>query len=120
MKEKYSEKLIIACLEYQKDSEIAKATGIARQTICKYRKDPEFQKLIDDRKIEYVRTAVTKMQTSLSRVVEEVLNIIDDPATAPQVRLNACQLILTNCARWTDEIEVLSRLKTLEDKVNEE
>lgn len=119
MSEKYSEKLITACLEYQKDAEIAKAVGISPQTLCKYKKDPEFVKLVDERRAEYVKAAVYKMQSSLMRTVDEVMAIIENQETAAQVKLNACQLILTNCARWTEEIDIMQRVKALEDKANE-
>ena len=116
-KKDYSEGAINAFLSYERNIDIAKALHISEQTVIRYKQDPYFQKLLAERKADFVRLAVTKMQGSLGKVVDEVMKIIDNPETAPQVKLNACQIILTQCNRWTETIDIMERLNNLEQSL---
>ena len=48
--------------------------------------------------------------------VDTIREIIEDKRNAPQVRLNACGLILQNCLKYVEQIDILSRIEELEEK----
>lgn len=46
-KRAYTEELISAFLEYDKISDIMRATGLSRNTVSKYRDDAQFQEILN-------------------------------------------------------------------------
>lgn len=93
MKKNYSETVINAFLKYDKLSDIAKAIGVTPQTASKYRDDPELQKILSARRLEYVKGATTKMQLFLTEGVDVLQRIIRDKNVAPQIKVNAIQVM---------------------------
>lgn len=119
-KKTYSETVISAFLKYDKLSDIAKEIGITRQTAAKYRDDPELQRILSDRRMEFVRAAVSRMQAFMVEGVEKLQEIIRDKDTSPQVKVNAIQLMFSQCKVWLDETDVVERLRILEESENNE
>lgn len=116
----YTDELLEAFLECKSIAEIQKRTGLSRQTINKYREDRNFQDELARRKIEAVKAAVNKMQMSLSDIAAEVLSIATDKAVSPQIRLNACQVALSQCRSWTETTDILERLAAVEQVIKAE
>lgn len=110
----YSETVITAFLTYDKVTDIVTATGLSRKTITKYKSSPDFQEILSQRRLEYVKEAVNKMQGALSECVDTLMNIIRDPETAPQVKVNAIQTVFNQCRDWTQSVSVLERLERIE------
>ena len=69
MKE-YPESLITAFLTSFKANEIMKVTGISKTKYYRLKNDPDFQKILTDRRSELIREAVLKMESYLSEDVE--------------------------------------------------
>lgn len=116
---KYSETVINAFLKYDKIVDIMTDTGLSRSTIQRYRDDPELQQLLAERKTEYIKTAVNKMQLFLCEGVETLQKIIRDDEVAPQIKINAIQIMFNQCRSWTETTDILERLKLLEDAESE-
>lgn len=114
MKKQYSETVITAFLTYDKVTDIVKATGISRKTITKYKYSADFQEILSQRRIEYVKEAVNKMQGALTECVEVLMSIIRDPDTAPQVKVNAIQTVFNQCRDWTLSVNVMDRIEQIE------
>lgn len=115
-KKTYSETVIEAFLKYDKIVDIMKATNLSRGTIDKYRKDEEFQRILSERKAIYVEAAVTKMQASLSEGADTLQRIINNENVPPQVRVNAIQVLFSQCRNWTETADILKRLEALEQE----
>ena len=113
-KKTYSETMIEAFLKYDKIVDIMKATNLSRGTIDKYRKDEEFQRVLPERKAIFVEAAVTKMQASLSEGADTLQRIINNENVPPQVRVNAIQVLFSQCRSWTETADILKRLEALE------
>lgn len=113
-KKGYSEKIISAFLENDKITDIMSATGLSRSTIDRYGQDPELQRILSERKAAYVEAAVTKMQAALSESAEVLQRIIKNEDVSPQVRVNAIQVLFTQCRSWTETADILKRLEALE------
>ena len=112
---KYSENIIQAFLMYDKIKDIAEATGKSPRTICNYKKDDELQRVLTERRTEYVKTAVYKMQSTINKVTDTLISIIDDKETATQTRVNAINIFYTQCSNWTQAVDVMERLQRLEE-----
>ena len=119
MAKQYSETVINAFLKHDKIVDIMADTGLSRSTIQRYRDDPELQQLLTERKAEFIKAAVNKMQAFMSEGVEILQNIIRDNETSAQTKVNAIQIMFNQCKTWTETTDILERLKMLEDAESE-
>ena len=117
-KKTYSETVISAFLKHDKLTDIAREIGVTPQTAAKYRDDPDLQEILSDRRLQFVKAAVSKMQGFMTEGVEILQNIIRDSETSPQTRVNAIQIMFNQCKVWTETTDILERLKALEDAEN--
>lgn len=118
-KKSYSEKVINAFLENDKISDIMAATGLSRGTINKYREDEDFQRVLFERKEQFVSAAVTKMQAALSESAEVLQKIIKNEDISPQVRINAISVLFQQCKNWTTELDLMKRIEAIEEGLKE-
>ena len=115
MKRKYNETIISAFLTQSKPSEIQKAAGISPNKYYRLIADPEFQKIVNERRTAIVKEAVLKMQRYLSKDVEILQKIIEDPETAKQIKINGINLLMNQLGNWIDRTDILERLLKLEE-----
>ena len=114
MKE-YPESLITAFLTSFKANEIMKVTGISKTKYYRLKNDPDFQKILTDRRSELIREAVLKMESYLSEDVGILQGIIRDQNTKDQVKVNAIQLLMSQLGQWKQITELMARIEALED-----
>ena len=119
MKEKYTEALITAFLTSYKPAEIMKAAGISKTKYYRLKADADFQRILTERRSELVREAVMKMESYLTEDVEILQEIIRDPETSAQVKINGINLLMNQLSNWKTMTEVLDRLQKLEDSQTE-
>ena len=115
----YPENLITAFLTSYKPSEVMKAADISKSKYYRLRADPDFQRVLTERRSELVREAVMKMESYLSEDVEILQDIIRNPETAAQVKVNAINLLMSQLANWKQMTDILDRLQRLEDAQTE-
>ena len=113
-KKNYSEKIVNAVLENDKVVDIMSAPGLSRSTIERYRADPELQRILSERKAAFIEAAVLKMQKTLSESADVLQRIIKNEEINPQTRVNAIQVLFTQCRNWTETADILKRLEALE------
>ena len=111
----YDERLVSAFLTNYKVVDIMKETGLSKKTIYKYKNDPDFQKIIHERKNTIIQFSVNKMQSNLTRNVDTLQAIIDDPDTAAQTKVNAIQIYLNQMRDFMTTAEILKQLADLQD-----
>ncbi len=111
----YEESLITAFLTSYKPAEIMKLTGISKTKYYRLKNDPDFQKILTDRRSELIREAVLKMESYLSEDVEILQGIIRDQNTKDQVKVNAIQLLMSQLGQWKQITELIARIEALED-----
>lgn len=116
----YSETVITAFLMYDQVKDIAKATGKTVRTINNYKRDKELMRILSERRAEFVKTAVSKMHFSMSRVTDELLKIIDSPDTPPATKVSAINTFFSQCKDWTTISEILERLQRIEENYIQE
>lgn len=113
-KKTYNETVITAFLENDKVVDIMSATGLSRSTIERYRADPELQRILSERKAAFVESAVLKMQKTLSESADVLQRIIKNEEISAQTRVNAIQVLFSQCRSWTETADILKRLEALE------
>lgn len=108
------ERVIGAFLNNFRMVDVMKATGLSKNTVYRIRNDPEFQKVIRERKEAILKTAVNKMQSYLTKDVEILQEIIENPKTSPQVKINAITTLMTQLRDWTTTTDILKKLESLQ------
>ena len=71
--------------------------------------------VIRERKDAILKGAVNKMQSYLVKDVEILQQIIEDPETAPQVKLNGIQILMNQLRDWTTTTDIIKRIDALTD-----
>ena len=101
-------------------AKISRETGISRAVIYKTMEKDSFKEKLMKAKQEALQNTVSFLQGSLAECADTLMQIIKDDGTSPQIKVNACQVIMSQCKTWTDEIDVISRIAALEEVMNKE
>ena len=109
------ERVISAFLKNFRMVDVIRETGLSKKTCYKIRNDPEFQKVIRERKEAILKTAVNKMQGYLTKDVEILQQIIEDPETSAQTKVNAIQTLMNQLRDWTTTTDIMKKLEALQD-----
>lgn len=108
------ENILSALLSSGSIAEASKMSGVSRPVIYNRLADEEFKAEYDRRRTMALNEACNTLQATLTKAVDTIRGIMEDKETAPQVRLNASALILQNCLKYTEQIDILSRIEELE------
>jgi len=111
---KNDERVISAFLNNFRMVDVMRETGLSKNTVYKIRNDPEFQEVIQKRKEAILKTAVNKMQGYLTKDVEILQEIIENPETSAQTKVNAIQTLMNQLRDWTTTTDILKRLEALQ------
>lgn len=109
------ERVIGAFLNNFRMVDVMRETGLSKKTCYKIRNDPEFQKVIRERKEAILKTAVNKMQSYLTKDVEILQQIIEDPETSAQTKVNAIQTLMNQLRDWTTTTDIMKKLEALQN-----
>ena len=109
------ERVISAFLNNFRMVDVIRETGLSKKTCYKIRNDPKFQKVIRERKEAILKTAVNKMQSYLTKDVEILQGIIEDPETSAQTKVNAIQTLMNQLRDWTTTTDIMKKLEALQD-----
>ena len=109
------ERVISAFLTNYRACDIVKETGLSKATVYRLRNNQAFQMVIRERKDAILKGAVNKMQSYLVKDVEILQQIIEDPDTAPQVKLNGIQILMNQLRDWTTTTDIIKRIDALTD-----
>lgn len=108
-----------AMLEESTVSKAAQKAGIARDTAYRYLKNPAFMAELTRKRSECINDAVRFLQGKLTFCSETLVQIIENPKTADQVKINAINAIFMNCKALTETAEILERLQQIETNLQE-
>ena len=109
------ERVIGAFLNNFRMVDIVRESGLSKATCYRIKNNPKFQKALQKRKEEYLKTAVNKMQSYLIKDVEILQQIIEDPETSPQTKVNAIQTLMNQLRDWTTTTDIMKRLEALQE-----
>lgn len=118
-KKKTKDLIIAGLLSNTTISATAKAIGISEATIYKYLKDEEFKQEYEEQRRAMLTDNCHVLQAHMRKAISELVEIIEDAETAPQVRLNAIDMLFRHAYKQTEIVDILDRLTALE-KLNKE
>ena len=102
-------------------SEAISNTGISSATAYKWmRKDDEFRRELQNRKMKALEEVSTQMQVGFSEAVQELMKIIRSNKVSAQVKINAIDCLFRNAKPIMEEVDILNRLQEVEAKIQEE
>ena len=113
MKE-YSERVIGAFLSNYKVKDIAAAAGLSVSSVNRYKHDPAFVAILNERRAAIVGAAVDRMNESILNDVDVLQSVIDDEKVNPAVRVNAVNVKWVHLREWKALIDFETRLRALE------
>ena len=108
------ERVIGAFLNNFRMVDVMRETGLSKNTVYTIRNDPNFQKVIRERKEAILKTAVNKMQGYLMKDVEILQQIIEDPDTSAQTKVNAIQTLMNQLRDWTTTTDIMKKLEAIQ------
>ena len=97
-----------------KNADIAEAAGVSVATIKRYKKDPEFNAVLNERRAAVVGAAVDRMVNTILNDVDVLQSIIDNDAVNPAVRVTAINTKWGHLREWQALINFDKRLRALE------
>lgn len=97
-----------------RNADIAAAAGLSIATIKRYKRDPEFNAVLNERRAEIVAAAVDKMTQSILHNADVLQEIIDNPDVNPAVRVQAIGTQWTHLRDWRALLDFDNRLRALE------
>ena len=107
-------KFLVALLEESSITKAAEKAGISRPTAYKFLKDPDFQEELSERKSETIDGCIRYLQGKLALCNETLISIIEDPTTAPQVKINALNSVFATVKAMTETAELLEMSEKVE------
>ena len=107
-------KFLLALLEESSITKAAEKAGISRPTAYKFLKDPDFQAELSERKSETIDGCIRYLQGKLALCNETLISIIEDPTTAPQVKINAINSVFATVKAMTETAELLEMSEKVE------
>lgn len=112
------EKALAALLTHNTKQDAARAAGIDPRTLRRYFEDPVFQKAYREAFSGLVEDATRRAQQSIAPALQVLRELAEDGGEQGQVRVSAARSLLEYSLRLTEQLDVLGRLKELEDAVN--
>ena len=114
MKE-YDERYIAAFLHNYRMVDVMRELGCSKAKAYRIKSDPEFMEVVRQRKEAILKTVVNQMTTTLTGDAATLQAIIDDPNTAPQIKINAIQTKWNQLREWVTTTDIIKRLDALEN-----
>lgn len=105
-----------AMLQCTTVSEAAKMANIARSTAYRYMDDPKFKVELSKAKAEIVSGTATYLQQNLAVCGKVLMEIINNPKTAPAVKVQAINTVFCNAKALTETADIMQKLIEIETK----
>ena len=116
----YDERWICAFLTSAKREDIMKAAGIGKTRYYRLKADPEFMRIVNERRGDIVRAAVMKMESHLVESIEVLWDVVMKEDTSDQVRLNGINMLLSQFNSYRMLTDLQERIETLEKIAGEQ
>lgn len=112
-------KFLACLLENSSTSKAIKAAGISSATAYKWLKDEAFRRELERKKAEMLASVSGYLQSSLAACCERLMEIVNDSETSAQVKINAISLIFQNARSFTEQTEIMERMRRIEEALEE-
>ena len=108
------EKLLEMLLVHGGVTGAAHVLGISENAIYKRLKDDAFRQQYDQLQGVVLATATARMATGAEKAVAALLDVLEDKAASPGLRVQAANSLLSHCCRYVEANNILRRLDALE------
>lgn len=113
------EKVIIAVLSNPTIAKAAKSLQISERALYVRLGKSELRQKLQQARGRLLESALTALEALTGEAIEIMGRIMRDPANSPQVRLSACNGVLTNTLKLSEQVDVTQRLEALEAALQE-
>ena len=110
---------IDALLTCRTQTEAAQKAGISRQTLRKYRKNPEFEAEYNEAARGVLEDAKTQAAAGLGPAVDALIKIVIDDEAQDTARVSAARAVLEYSVRLCEYVDIARRLEKLEQYAQE-
>lgn len=101
-------------------NDVCKNCGISKQTYYTYLKDTNIKRVINKMRVEILEDTSRFLQSNLKYCSDELMRIIKDNSTLPQIKINAINSVFNNSYKLTEQVDISTKLNDLEDKIEEQ
>lgn len=108
------ERLIAALLNHTTVRAACEALGIGETQAYSRLRDPAFRAKYERARRELLEQSTSALQGRISAAIDTMGEIMADPETPAQTRLNAATAIIGNALKLNEQTDVLTRLEALE------
>ena len=116
----YDERWICAFLTSVRREDIMKAAGIGKTRFYRLKNDPEFMRIVNERRGDIVREAVMRMESHLAEAVEVLWAVVTKEEVSDQVRLNGINMLLSQFNSYKMLVDIQERIENLEKIAGEQ
>ncbi len=95
----------------------AKAAGIGETAAYARMKDPDFLKRYDAARYDLLKQNTAAVQGHIRAAIDAMGEIVNDPDTPQQIRLNAAEAIIRTALKLTEQTDILTRLAAVEERL---
>ena len=108
---------IDAYISEQDINKVCKKLKITRPTYYKYLNDDAVKQEIYKIRLATLENTTRFLQDNLSLCSQELINIIKSKEIAPQIKINAINSVFNNCYKLTEQVDILSKLEDIEQRL---
>lgn len=113
-------KFIDAYLKHQDVNDICKELNISRATYYNYINNSDIKDKINQELAEILNDTTKYLKSKLKRCSIELMSIIEDTKTPPQVKINAINSVFSNTLKLTEQVDIITKLEDIEQRLSEQ
>lgn len=112
-------KFIDTYLKYQDVNTICKEMKISRATYYNYINNHLIKDRINQELTEMLKGTTMYLKSQLNKCSTELIKIIEDAKTPPQVKINAINSVFSNTLKLTEQVDIITKIEDIEQKLSE-
>ncbi len=112
-------KALDALISYDSIDQACNTCGISRATMYRYLREPLFEKELKAAKRQLINRAILRLQKTCGVAAQTLGEICRDKEATAASRVSAAKEILSNALKALELEDIESRLKALEERMNQ-
>ncbi|WP_104902539.1 hypothetical protein [Nostoc sp. 'Peltigera membranacea cyanobiont' N6] len=100
-------------------TQIAKETGLSRETIRLIQKDESYQRTLQLASSKVFDTVIARLSLASSKAAQFLIDVLDDPESSDRIKLQAAKIILDLSAQ-AKNAQLEARLEALEAALSQD
>lgn len=100
--------------------DICNKLDIKRATYYSYLNNETIKSEIDKIRADLLKNTMIFLQNNLKTCSDELMQIIKNAETPPQVKINAINSVFNNCCKLTEQVDIISKIDAIEQRLSEQ